>query len=136
MKTTLSGRLHLAIWIVASVLTIVPLFRGTPLEQFTGTVVATLFWIAVYYFFFNYMTPTLILPGKLIEFFGLSVLVVSFLPFLGYTLLFLSRAVFRGDFSNFYQGYSVAMHLSGLKAMALAGVYGSFFRLITEHFRK
>jgi len=136
MKPTLSNRLHLATWIVASVLALVPLFGGKPLEQFTGTVVATLFWIAVYHFFFSYMAPALLLPGKLLEFFGLSALVVAILPFPGYTLLFLSRAIFRGDFANFYQGYSFEMHLSGFKAMALAGVYGSFFRLIIEHFRK
>jgi hypothetical protein len=28
------------------------------------------------------------------------------------------------------------MHLSGFKALALAGVYGSFFRLITEYFKE
>jgi hypothetical protein len=57
------------------------------------------------------------------------------LPFIGYSLLFLSRALFKGDFTDFYQGYSIGMHLSGFKALALAGVYGSFFRLMAEHFK-
>ena len=134
MKTTLSTRLNIATWIVACLLTIIPLFGGKPLEQFIGNVIAVLFWMAVYYMFFLYIAPQLLLKKKLIEFFGISLIVLLLLPFLGYSLLFLSRALFKGDFNDFFNGYSVAMHLSGFKAMALAGVYGSFFRLIAEHF--
>jgi hypothetical protein len=136
MKTTLSNRLHAATWAVACILALVPLINGKPMEQFTGTVIATFFWMAVYYFFFLYLAPTLLLPKKLIEFIGISVVILIILPFIGYTLLFLSRALFRGSFDNFYQGYSLPMHISGFKAMALAGVYGSFFRLIVEYFKK
>ncbi len=136
MKTTLSNRFHIATWIVASVLTFVPLFYGQPTEQFTGTLLATLFWMGVYYFFFLYMTPALLIPKRLLEYFGISLVLLAILPFLGYSLLFLSRALFRGSFADFYQGYSVPMHLSGFKAMALAGLYGSFFRLIVEYFKK
>ena len=136
MKTSVSFRLHTAIWAVACILTLVPIFNGQPMEQFTGTVLATLFWMAVYYFFFLFITPTLLLPRKLPEFFGISIVLLLFLPCIGYSLLFLSRALFRGDFANFYQGYSIPMHLSGFKALALAGLYGSFFRLIVEYFKK
>jgi hypothetical protein len=135
MKTRLSARLHSAIWIVASLITLVPLLHGEPIEQFAGMAVATLFWMAVYYFFFLYIAPTLLLPKKLLSFFGISIVLLLFLPFIGYSLLFLSRALFRGDFANFYQGYSITMHLSGFKALALAGLYGSFFRLIVEYFK-
>ena len=136
MKTSLSLRLHTATWIVAIVLTLVPFFNGTPAGQITGNVIATLYWMAVYYFFFLYISPRLLLKEKIYEFFGISLVVISILPFFGYSLLFLSRALFRGDFASFYDGYSIPMHLSGLKAMALAGVYGSFFRLMVEYFRK
>ena len=91
--------------------------------------------MAVYYFFFLYMAPALLLPKKLLEFFEISVVILLILPFIGYTLLFLLRAIFRGDFANFYHDYSFPMHLSGFKAMALAGVYGSFFRLLVEYFK-
>jgi hypothetical protein len=133
MKTRLSLWLHGAVWCVACVLTLIPLFGGKPAEQFTGNVIATLVWMAVYYLFFLYMAPTLLLEKKLVAFFGISIVVLLILPFFGYSLLFLSRAFFKGDFTDFYQGYSAAMHLSGFKALALAGVYGSFFRLIVEH---
>jgi hypothetical protein len=133
---TLSFKLHLATWTVAIILTLIPLFSGRPAEQFTGMLIATLFWMAVYYLFFLRIAPSLLLSKKITEFFAVSLLIVAVLPFIGYTLLFLSRALFRGDFSNFYQGYSIPMHLSGLKAIALAGVYGSFFRLIVGYFNK
>jgi hypothetical protein len=136
MKPSLSTTLHSATWIVATILTLMPLFNGRPMEQFTGNIIATLFWMAVYYFFFLYIAPTLLLTKKLQQFFGISIVLLIVLPFIGYSLLFISRALFRGDFANFYQGYSIPMHISGFKAMALAGVYGSFFRLIVEYCNK
>ena len=136
MKTTLSTRLHIATWIVACILTLVPLFDGRPMEQFIGTVIATLFWMAVYYLFFYYMAPAFLLPKKLLTFFGISIVMLVILPFIGYTLLLLSKALFQGTFANFYKIYSVQMHISGFKALALAGLYGSFFRLIVENFKE
>jgi len=136
MKTKLATRLHLAIWIIACILTLQPLASGLPVEEFITTVIATLFWIAIYYLFFLYISPTLLLQKKLLSFFGLSLIILLILPFIGYSLLFLSKALFKGDFAEFYKGYSIPMHLSGFKALALAGVYGSFFRLIVEYFKK
>lgn len=136
MKTSLSFRLNLATWTVAIIMALVPFFSGSPAEQTTGIVIATLFWMAVYYLFFLYISPKLLLKAKIYEFFGISILLTILLPFLGYSLLFLSRALFKGDFTTFYSGYSVHMHLSGFKAMALAAVYGSFFRLIAEYFKR
>jgi len=134
MKTTLSTRLHAATWAVAAILLLIPLTSGAPAEQFTGNVIATLFWMAVYYFFFLVLAPAILLKGQVFTYFGISALIIAVLPFIGYSLLFLSRALFKGSFSDFYQEYSVMMHMSGFKAMALAGVYGSFFRLLTEKF--
>jgi hypothetical protein len=136
MKTTLSTRLHIATWIVACILTLVPLFNGRPMEQFVGTVIATLFWMAVYYLFFYYMAPAFLLPKKLLAFFGISMVILVILPFFGYTLLLLSKALFQGTFANFYKVYSIQMHISGFKALAMAGLYGSFFRLIVEYFKE
>jgi hypothetical protein len=134
MKTTLPARLHAMTWSVACLLLIIPLFNGKPVEQFTGNVIATLFWMAVYYLFNRYVTPQLLLREKIEVFFVVSLLILMLLPFAGYTLLFLSRALFRGDFTNFYQGYSLPMHLSGFKAMVFAGLWGSFTRLLADRF--
>jgi hypothetical protein len=134
MKSKLSNWLQGAVWCVACLLTLIPLFSGKPSEQFTGNVIATLFWMAVFYLFFLFIAPAFLLNKKLVVFFGISIVVLLILPFFGYSLLFLSRALFNGSFTDFYQGYSPGMHLSGFKALALAAVYGSFFRLIAEHF--
>jgi len=134
MKSKLSQRLHIATWIVALLVMIIPLSGGKPADQFVGNVIATLYWMAVYYLFFFFIAPNFLLKKKIVEFFTVSVIILIILPFIGYTLLFFSRALFAGNFNDFYQGYSVNMHFSGFKAMALAGVYGSFFRLIVEYF--
>jgi hypothetical protein len=136
MKSKLSTWLQGAVWCVACLLTLIPLFSGKPAEQFTGNVIATLFWMAVFYLFFLFMAPSLLLKKKFVAFFGISMVVLLILPFFGYSLLFLSRALFNGNFADFYQGYSPGMHMSGFKALALAGVYGSFFSLMVEHFRE
>lgn len=134
MKTTLSTQLNIATWCVAIILVIINAVNGQPAEALTGNIIATLFWMAVYYLFFLYVVPAFLLKKKLLAFFIISFLIVIILPFVGYSLLFLSKALFKGDFTEFYKGYSIPMHLSGFKAMALAGVYGSFFRLIAEYF--
>jgi hypothetical protein len=82
------------------------------------------------------MAPAFLLPKKLLTFFGISIVMLVILPFIGYTLLLLSKALFQGTFANFYKIYSVQMHISGFKALALAGLYGSFFRLIVENFKE
>lgn len=133
MKTTLANRLNAAVWVVAAILSIQPLLSGRPATQFITTVVATLFWMAVYYFFFHVIAPKYLLEKKLLQFFAISVAILIMLPCIGYTLLFLTRALAEGTFDKFYSGYTLATHLSGFKAMALAGVYGSFFRMITVY---
>jgi hypothetical protein len=129
MKTKLSFRLHLAVWCVAVALTLVPLFSAKPLAQFAGNLIATLFWLAVYHLFYGYIS-SILMRKKLILFLFLV------LHFLGFTLLFFSRALFNGDFTNFYQGYGPGMHFSGFKALTQAALFGSFFRMITEYFRE
>ncbi|MFN8241516.1 MAG: hypothetical protein U0X39_12315 [Bacteroidales bacterium] len=133
MKSKLSTGLHTATWVVACLLMIVPLFGGKPVDQFTGNVIATLFWMAVYYLFFLWVTPEYLMKKKVVLYFGLSAVILLLLPFIGYTLLFISRAVFKGDFSNLYEGYSLPVHFSGFKAMVLAGLFGSFFRMLAEY---
>jgi hypothetical protein len=136
MKTTLTTRFHIATWTVACILTLIPLFNGRPVEVFVGNIIATLFWMAVYYLFFLYMAPAYLIPGKLFAFFSISAGLLLVLPFIGYSLLLLSKAIFNGDFNNFYKIYSLQMHYSGFKALVMAGLYGSFFRLIVEFIRK
>ena len=134
MKTTLSAKLHAATWIVAGILALVPIFSHGPIEQIVGTVVATLFWMAVYYLFYSFIAPNFLLSKKLLSFFSISIVLLLALPFVGYTLLLLTRGIFHGTFVGLFDQYSLHMHLSGFKAMLLAGLFGSFFRLTVEFF--
>jgi hypothetical protein len=136
MKTTLSSQLNISTWIVTGLFLLISLINGPKADQFTGYIIAALFWMAAYYLFSLYVAPAFLLQRKLIEFFVISTLILLILPFIGYSLLLFSKALFAEDFTNFYKGYSVNMHMSGFKAMVMAGVFGSFFRLIAEHFRK
>jgi len=134
MNAKLSFRLHLAVWGIAVLMILGTMFSGKPAAQIAGNVIATLFWIAVYYLFYGYLCPTLLLKKKLIAFFGIAVLALLVLPFFGYTLLFLTKAIFEGDFSTLYEGYGPGMHFSGFKAMFQAGLTGSFLRMIAEYY--
>ena len=136
MKTKLSTQLNAVVWIVAGILTLQPLFSGLPVENFVTTIVATLFWMAVYYLFNTYIASEFLLKKKLPVFFGISVVITLILPFIGYLLLFLVKSLFGESLSDLFNLYSISMHLSGFKALALAGVYGSFFRLICEYFKE
>jgi hypothetical protein len=136
MKTKLTFNLHLMVWMISCLLLVIPLFAGGPAlkpEVITVQIIATLFWMAVYYFFFLYLAPNFLLAKNITAFFGYSILVLLVLPFFGYSLLFLTRALFNGSFSEFYKGYGIAMHFSGIKALTVAGLTGSLFKLISEY---
>jgi LytS/YehU family sensor histidine kinase len=80
------------------------------------------------------MVPYFLNRKKVAEFFGLSFLVVLIMPFFGYSILFLSRALFEGSFHNFYKDYSLRMHMSGYYPVLTASVFGSFFSVIINMF--
>lgn len=134
MKTTLSFQLNTATWIVTVLALLVALVESPSAEQTAALVLATFIWMAVYYLFFKLIAPTFLLQGKFIAFFSVSAVILLVLPFFGYSILLFSKALFTGNFSDFYGIYSFKMHMSGFKAMEMAGVCGSFFRLIAEHF--
>lgn len=132
MKATLSIRLHAATLIVACILALRPLYNDIPFEQFVGRVIATIVWLVVYYLFFSYLTPVYLLSKRFVPFLSISFIVLLILPFIGYSLVFHSKAIFQGAFANLSNLYSLQMKLSGFKTLALAGLLGSYFRLIVE----
>ncbi len=88
----------------------------------------------VFYLFYLVMVPYFLNRKKLTEFFGLSFLVILIMPFFGYTILFFARAIFDNTFENFYQGYTLKMHMSGYYPVLSAAVFGSFFSVIINWF--
>jgi two-component system, LytTR family, sensor kinase len=128
--------LHLFIWLFAifANLPYSDFSRDIPPLQIVTYLFAFLYLMFVFYLFYLFLTPKFLNRKKIGEFFGLSFLVVLIMPFFGYTILFLIRALFDGTFHNFYKGYSVKMHMSGYFPVLTAAVFGSFFRVIVNWF--
>jgi hypothetical protein len=99
-----------------------------------SNIIGFLYLMVVFYFFYLFLAPLFLNKKKLVEFFGFSFLTVLIMPFFGYTLLFLSRALFDGTFNDFYRGYSFKVHMSGYYPVLTAAVFGSFFSVIINWF--
>jgi two-component system LytT family sensor kinase len=124
--------IHIFIWLFA-VFANVPysnIRQDMPPQQIVSNIFAFLYLMVVFYLFYLVLVPHFLNRKKTAAFFGFSFLIVLVMPFFGYTLLFLTRALFDGTFHNFYKGYSVSMHMSGYFPVLTAAVFGSFFRAI------
>ena len=103
-------------------------------QMIVSNIIGFLYLMVVFYLFYLFLAPLFLNKKKLIEFFGFSFIIVLIMPFFGYTMLFLSRALFDGTFENFYRGYSLKMHMSGYYPVLTAAVFGSFFSVIINWF--
>jgi two-component system LytT family sensor kinase len=128
--------IHIFIWLFA-------IFANLPYSvidkdmeprMIVSNLIGFLYLMLVFYLFYLFLAPLFLNRKKLVEFFGISFIVVLIMPFFGYSLLFLSRALFDGTFENFYRGYSVKMHMSGYYPVLTAAVFGSFFSVIINWF--
>jgi two-component system, LytTR family, sensor kinase len=130
------GYIHLFIWLFAIFANIpyLNLEGNMPPQQIAANIIAFLYLMVVFYLFYLLLVPLFLDKKKIAGFFGFSFLIVLLMPFFGYTLLFLSRALFDGTFHNFYGGYSLKMHMSGYFPVLTAAVFGSFFRVIINWF--
>ncbi len=128
--------IHLFIWLFAifANLPYSTFSLSTPPEQIVTFIIAFLYLMAVFYLFYLFMVPVFLNRKKVGLFFLISFMVVLFMPFLGYTILFFSRALFEGTFHNFYRDYSLKMHMSGYYPVMTAAVFGSFFSVIINWF--
>jgi sensor histidine kinase YesM len=124
--------IHIFIWLFAifANLPYATIKEGMSVPSIVANIIAFLYLMLVFYFFYLFMVPKFLNRKKVAEFFGLSFLVVLIMPFFGYTILFLSRALFEGSFQNFYKDYSLGMHMSGYYPVLTASVFGSFFSVI------
>lgn len=128
--------IHIFIWLFA-------IFANLPYSDFSrigdprilaSYIIGFLYLMVVFYIFYSLMVPYFLEKRSLRSFFSISFLVVLVMPFFGYTILFLSRALFDHTFHDFYRGYSVKMHMSGYFPVLIAAVFGSFFRVIISWF--
>lgn len=128
--------IHLFIWLFA-------IFANLPYQTLgerirpqilMSNIVGFLFLMVVFYVFYLFIAPSFLMKKKLVAFFLVSFLVVLFMPFIGYTILLFLRALDRGTFQNFYEGYSFKVHMSGYYPVLTAAVFGSFFSIIINWF--
>lgn len=128
--------IHIFIWLFA-------IFANLPYASFghnmspetiVSNIIGFLYLMIVFYLFYLYLAPLFLNKKKLPEFFGFSFLIVLIMPFFGYTILFLSRALFEGTFENFYRGYTFKTHMSGYYPVLTSAVFGSFFSVIINWF--
>ena len=128
--------IHVFIWLFA-IFANVPysnLRQGITSQMVFTNIIAFLYLMLVFYLFYLVMVPLFLNRKKIAGFFGYSFFIVLIMPFFGYTILFLSRALFEGTFHNFYHNYSVKMHMSGYYPVLTAAVFGSFFGVIINWF--
>jgi len=128
--------IHVFIWLFAVFANLPYVVMGNriPPQQLVSNVIAFLYLMIVFYLFYLVLAPLFLNKKKLFEFFGISFLIVLIMPFFGYTILFIIRALFDGTFHDFYKGYSVKMHMSGYYPVLTAAVFGSFFSVIINWF--
>lgn len=129
--------IHIFIWLFA-------LFANLPYSTINqisspitivSNIIGFLYLMCVFYLFYLVMLPLLVNGKKIELFFGLSFLVVLIMPFFGYTILFFARAIFEGNFHDFYRGYSFRMHMSGYYPVLTSAIFGSFFGIIINWFK-
>jgi two-component system LytT family sensor kinase len=128
--------IHIFIWLFAvfANLPYATIKEGMSKMSIVSNIIGFLYLMVVFYLFYLFMVPRFLNRKKVAEFFGLSFIVVLIMPFFGYTILFLSRALFEGSFQNFYKDYSLRMHMSGYYPVLTASVFGSFFSVIINMF--
>jgi Putative regulator of cell autolysis len=129
--------IHVFIWLFA-IFANLPYYdirRDIPQMQIVAYIIAFLYLMVVFYLFYLVLVPFFLDRKKITEFFGFSFLIVLVMPFIGYTILYLSRAFFEGTFHNFYSGYSLKTHMSGYFPVLTAAVFGSFFKVIINWFK-
>lgn len=128
--------IHIFIWLFA-IFANLPynnLGKDLPLKQIVAYVIAFLYLMLIFYLFYLVLVPYFLNRKKITEFFSFSFLAVLVMPFFGYTMLYFSEALIEGNFHNFYNGYSVKMHMSGYFPVLTAATFGSFFKVIINWF--
>jgi two-component system, LytTR family, sensor kinase len=128
--------IHIFIWLFAlfANLPFSNLGKSMPAAQVVTDIIAFLYLMMVFYLFYLLIVPLFLEKKKLNLFFIYSFILVLVMPFIGYNLLYLVRAIFDKTFHDFYRGYSFKVHMSGYFPVLTAAVFGSFFRVIINWF--
>ena len=129
--------IHIFIWLFAifANLPYSTISQNSEPKILVTNLIAFLYLMVVFYLFYLYMVPKFLNKKKLELFFVLSFIVVLVMPFFGYTILLFSKALFEGNFHDFYRDYNLKLHMSGYFPVLTAAVFGSFFGVIINWFK-
>jgi len=122
--------LHIFTWLFAAFLNLRDFSLLSNPEQAAIFVVSTLFLAIPFYLFYFAVVPLFLEKRRYFLFILSSLLILALLPFIGYSLLLLIKAIFANNFNNFYGFYSLKMHLSGMSVVSIAATFGSFFKVM------
>jgi hypothetical protein len=121
--------LHAFTWLFAAFVNLRDFSLLSNPEKLTVFAVSTLFLGIAFYLFYFFAVPQYLEKKLYARFIVAALAILSVLPFFGYSALFLIKAGFSHDFSNFYGHYSFRMHLSGMSVLLVAGSFGTFFKI-------
>lgn len=122
--------LHLFTWLFAAFFNLRDVSLLTNPEMLASYLVSTSFLAVSFYLFYFLVVPRFLETKRYTLFFAFSAGVLAVLTFIGYSALFLVKAVFSGTFRDFYGPYSLRMQLSGMSVMLIAAIFGSFFKVL------
>jgi sensor histidine kinase YesM len=122
--------LHVFTWLFAAFLNLrdVSLLKNP--EMLASFLLSTFFMAVSFYLFYFFAVPGYLEKKRYALFFLVAFLLLTIITFLGYTSLFLVKAIFSHNFHDFYGPYSLKMHLSGMSVMLIAAIFGSFFKVL------
>jgi len=122
--------LHVFTWLFGAFLNLRDFSLLSNPEPLAIFLASTLFLAIPFYLFYSVLIPKFFDKKQYYLFFLSALISIAFLPFAGYSLLLLIKAIFSQNFENFYGIYSLKMHFSGLSVVTIAAIFGSFFKIM------
>jgi two-component system LytT family sensor kinase len=121
--------LHVFTWLFAAFLNLRSFSLLARPQMLSVYLSSTFFILFSFYIFYFLFVPYFLEKRKYFWFIFVSLTTLGFLPFSGYSLLFLIRSYYENNFKDFYGHYSLSMHFSGLVVMTISATFGSFFKV-------
>jgi len=122
--------LHVFIWLFGAFMNLRDFSLLADPELLSVYLISTLFLAVSFYTFYFFVVPRFLEKKRYYLFLLTSCIVLIILTFIGYSSLFLVKAIFGHSFNDFYGVYSLKMHLSGMSVMAIAAAFGTLFKVI------
>lgn len=128
--------LHIFTWLFAAALNINSFTRLKSSEMLIAYCISMLFLVITFYLFYFVYVPAFLQKRRMFHFLVVSAFTIGVIPFFGYSFLLLNKALHSKSSGEFYQGYTLAVHFSGMLTLTIAAIFGSFFKVIISWFHE